>query len=159
MHYLEAEDHLAGVLGHEIAHAERRHSSVRMQKKYGSERLFELIVLTSPISLREAWALSMLNDLTSLGYSRSQEAEADEWSVHYLDGTDYACDATAGFFEKLTENNDGAEPPAIFSDHPASTERIRDIHREAGKLGCATELGDQSKWKNFQASLPAADAE
>ena len=154
IHYLEAEDHLAGVLGHEIAHAERRHSSVRMQKQYGSERMFEFIVLTTPISARAAWALSMLSDLVSLDYSRDQEAESDAYSVRYLSATDYACDATAGFFSKLTANSEGAEPPAFLSDHPPSESRIRDIQAEARKLGCSTELGDQSNWKALQASLP-----
>jgi predicted Zn-dependent protease len=154
IHYLEAEDHLAGVLGHEIAHAERRHSSTRIQKQYGSDRMFEFIVLTTPISARAAWALQMLTDLTSLDYSRDQEAEADQDSVRYLSSTDYACDATAGFFEKLTANNEGGEGPAFLSDHPASDSRIRDIKEEAAKLGCSTELGDQSNWRSLQASLP-----
>lgn len=39
VHYLDAEDHLAGVLGHEIAHAERRHSSTRLQREFGAQRL------------------------------------------------------------------------------------------------------------------------
>lgn len=155
--YLEAEDHLAGVLGHEIAHAERRHSSMRMQKKYGADRLFELIVLTTPISLRSAGALSIVTDLTSLSYSRDQEAESDTWSVRYLDGTDYACDATAGFFEKLTAAGDHSEPPAFLSDHPSSESRVQDIHIEAEKLGCSTKLGDQSKWRAFQTSLPPVE--
>lgn len=154
IHYLDAEDHLAGVLGHEIAHAERRHSSIRMQKKYGSDRLFELILLTTPISLRSAWALSIITDLTGLSYSRDQEAESDSWSVRYLNGTDYACDATAGFFEKLTAGSDHSEPPAFLSDHPSSESRVQDIHTEAERLGCSTGLADQSKWRNFQASLP-----
>ncbi len=154
IHYLEAEDHLAGVLGHEIAHAERRHSSIRMQKQYGNDRMFEFIVLTTPISARAAWALSMLGDLTSLVYSREQEAEADEYSVRYLESTDYACDATAGFFEKLTANNEGGDVAAFLSDHPSSESRIRDIHREAERLGCSTELGDQSNWQSLKAALP-----
>ncbi|MFW2405939.1 MAG: M48 family metalloprotease [Gammaproteobacteria bacterium] len=154
IHYLDAEDHLAGVLGHEIAHAERRHSSLRMQKQYGSDRLFDFTVLTTPISLRSAWALSMLTDLKNLDYSRDQEAEADRDSVHYLSSTDFACDATAGFFEKLTANADGAEIPTFLSDHPSSESRIRDIQKEAEKLGCSTELGDQSNWQSLQAALP-----
>lgn len=157
IHYLEAEDHLAGVLGHEIAHAERRHSSMRIQRKYGSDRLFELIVLTTPISVRDAWALSIVNDLTTLSYSRDQEAESDAWSVRYLKGSGYACDATAGFFEKLTAAGDHSEPPAFLSDHPSSESRVRDIHAEAERLGCSTELGDQSKWRRFQASLPPVE--
>ena len=96
----------------------------------------------------------MLTELTSLSYSRDQEAESDDYSVKYLASTDYACDATAGFFEKLTAENPGAEPPAFLSDHPASTDRVRDINRAAEKLGCSTELGDQSNWAALKAALP-----
>ena len=154
IHYLEAEDHLAGVLGHEIAHAEKRHSSTRMQKQYGADRLFEFAILTSPISARDAVAASILKDLVSLDFSRNQEAEADSLSVTYLSSTDYACDATAGFFEKLTANADDANIPAFLSDHPPSESRIRDIHKEADRLGCSTELGDQSNWQSLKAALP-----
>lgn len=152
--YLDAEDHLAGVLGHEIAHAEKRHSSIRMQKQFGTERLQELVILTTPISARDAWALSMLTDLTSLKYGRDQEAESDRMSVRYLDDTDYACDAAAGFFEKLTSSDEHQEPPAFLSDHPSSESRVEDIRKEAAKVGCKTTLGDQTKWQSFQASLP-----
>lgn len=154
IHYLDAEDHLAGVLGHEIAHAEQRHSSLRMQKQFGTERLQELVILTTPISARDAWAVSMLTDLTSLKFGREQEAESDRLSVHYLDNTDYACDSAAGFFEKLTAGDGHEEPPAFLSDHPSSESRVQDIRKEAAKLGCKTSLGDQSRWHSFQASLP-----
>ncbi len=153
IHYLEAEDHLAGVLGHEIAHAERRHSSIRMQKQFGASRLFELIVLTAPISARDAWALAIVSELTGLSYGRGQEAEADDYSVRYLADTDYACNATAGFFEKVSQEG-GARPPEFLSTHPASENRVRDINQTAKEAGCSTQLGDQSKWKAFQDSLP-----
>lgn len=154
IHYLEAEDHLAGVLGHEIAHAERRHSSLRMQKQYGADRLFEFAVLTAPISARDALAAKMLSDLVNLDFSRDQEAEADKYSVRYLETTDYACDATAGFFEKLTANDEGPNIPAFLSDHPPSEARIRDIHKEAERRACSTDLGDQSNWQSLKAALP-----
>ena len=48
--YLDREDHLAGVLGHEIAHAEKRHGSVRLQKEYGAKALTNFLLLTVPIS-------------------------------------------------------------------------------------------------------------
>lgn len=158
IHYLEAEDHLAGVLGHEIAHAERRHSSIRMQKQYGTDQLFRLIVLTTPISLRDAWAVQIVTELTGLSYGRDQEAEADDYSVRYLSDTDYACNATAGFFEKITAEG-GDAVPEFLSTHPASENRVMDINRAASEAGCSTELGDQSNWRAFQASLPPpADA-
>ncbi len=44
-----------------------------------------------------------------------------------------------------------------MSDHPDPESRIRDIRREAEELGCSTELGDQSEWRSFQASLPPVE--
>ncbi|MBK9400578.1 MAG: M48 family metalloprotease [Bacteroidetes bacterium] len=35
IHYLDSEDQLAEVLGHEIAHADLRHSTEQMTKNYG----------------------------------------------------------------------------------------------------------------------------
>ena len=125
-----------------------------MQKKFGADRLFELIVLTSPISLRDAWALAILTELTGLKYGRAQEAEADDYSVRYLEDTDYACNGTAGFFAKISREGAGGNVPEFLSTHPASDNRVRDINRMAEKVGCSTELGDQSSWHALQASLP-----
>ena len=152
--YLDAEDHLAGVLGHEIAHAERRHSITRLQKEFGKQRLLELLVLTVPATVGDVAAAAALNRLTNLSYSREQEAESDEWSVRYLADTEYACDGTAGFFEKIINEGQDVAIPAFLSDHPDSPSRVRDVKRLAQEMGCSTELGDQSAWRAFQASIP-----
>ena len=153
--YLDAEDHLAGVLGHEIAHAELRHSSLRLQKEYGVRRLLEFALLSRPVTAGDIANAAILKELTTLGYSRTQEAQADELSVAYLAGSGYACDGAAGFFEKLLAAGDNVEIPEFLSDHPDSAARVRDIRRKAQELRCATTVGDQSKWLNFQESLPS----
>lgn len=152
--YLDAEDHLAGVLGHEIAHAELRHSSLRLQKEYGVRRLLEFALLTGPVGVKDVANAAILKELTGLGYSRTQEAQADDFSVGYLADSRYACDGAAGFFEKLLTAGDNVEIPEILSDHPDSGARVREIRRKAQELRCRTELGDQSDWRAFQASLP-----
>lgn len=151
--YLDAEDHLAGVLGHEVAHAELRHSSIRMQREFGRQRILELIALTSP-TVGAVTSAVILKELTSLSYSRDQEADSDDLSVRYLDGSAYACDGAAGFFFKLLEQGADVGIPAYLSDHPDSEARVRDIRARAGTLGCSTALADQSNWQAFQASLP-----
>ena len=152
--YLDAEDHLAGVLGHEIAHAERRHSSLRLQKEYGTRKLLELAVWSPAVGLGDVIMAKMLTELTTLGYSRDQEADSDRLSVHYLADSDYACDGAAGFFEKLLGQGDNVAVPELLSDHPDSKARISDIKTEAAKLGCSTRLRDQTAWLQFKASLP-----
>ena len=67
-----------------------------------------------------------------------------------------AIDGTAGFFIKLKEAGDDVGIPEILSDHPDSGSRIREIQKEAKRLGCSTEPADPSRWKAFQASLPAS---
>ena len=155
--YLDREDHLAGVLGHEIAHAELRHGSIRLQKEYGVKALTGFLLLTVPISTGDLINAKILKDLLGLSYSRDQEAQADEYSVKYLSTSEYACDGTAGFFVKLKETGDDVRIPEILSDHPDSASRVREIQREAERLGCRTEPADPSKWKAFQASLPASE--
>jgi hypothetical protein len=66
-------------MGHEIAHAEKRHGSVRLQKEYGAKAL-----------------------------------------------------------TKLKETGDDVGIPEILSDHPDSGSRIREIQKEAKRLGCST---------------------
>ncbi len=152
--YLDSEDHLAGVMGHEIAHAELRHSSLRLQREYGAEQLFNFIVLTSPMSLGDAVALSILKDLKGLSYGRGQEADSDAMSVDYLADTTYACDGAAGFFEKILANQDDVRIPEILSSHPGSKNRVRDIRAKAEAVGCDTTPTADEQWKAFQASLP-----
>lgn len=155
--YLDAEDHLAGVLGHEIAHAEFRHSSLRLQKDFGVQRLLEFALLTAPVTVGDVANAAILKELTTLRYSRGQEAQADETSVAYLASTDYACDGAAGFFEKLLAAGDDVGIPEMLSDHPDSAARVRDIQAKAREIGCSTELGDPSRWRAFQASLPPVE--
>ena len=42
--YLDNEDDLAGVMGHEIAHADLRHSTKSMTREYGLQTLFDVVL-------------------------------------------------------------------------------------------------------------------
>lgn len=138
----------------EIAHAELRHSSLRLQKEYGAQRLFDLILLSKPVSVGDAVNASILKDLITLDFSRDQEAQADDYSVRYLSTSGYACDGTAGFFAKLLAQGQDARIPEFLSDHPASDSRVQAIRQAALEAGCSTELGDPLAWQAVQASLP-----
>ena len=159
VHYLDAEDHLAGVLGHEIAHAERRHSSVRLQREFGAQRLLEFVVLSQPVTVRDAVNAAIVKELITLRYSRGQETESDDYSVRYLSSTDYACDGTAGFFQKILDEGDGVRIPEFLSSHPDPAARVAAVRAKAQVLGCTTELVARVEWKAFQASLPAPETE
>ena len=158
--YLKQEDHLAGVLGHEIAHAEMRHSAMKLQKDYGRQAVISFLVLANPSTTIGGLIMAdVLNDLTGLRYGRSQEAEADEWSVKYLTGSGYACNGAAGFFEQMINDGDDVRIPEVLSTHPDSRKRVRDIKAMASDSGCSVELADNSGWEAFQNMLPNNAAE
>lgn len=146
--YLEVEDHFAGVMGHEIAHAANRHSTEQMTKAYGLTTLLDVVA-----GGNSGLAGDLATGFVGLEFSREDEAEADEYSVRYLCETDYAGNGTAGFFEKLTAEG-GAEIPEFLSTHPSSDSRIEDINASARAKGCDLTLNPNAQWDAFVASLP-----
>ena len=150
--FLEHEDHLAGVMGHEMAHAAERHSTEQLTKIYGFETLASFLLGDASDDL----AVQIAESLVSLQFSRDDEAEADEDSVRYLCETSYAADGTAGFFEKLIELGKEGYTPEFLSTHPSSDTRVEDIEALATQLGCSTVLLDEdgSMIGELQAALP-----
>lgn len=128
--YLDTEDQLAGVLGHEIAHAALRHSTRQMTKIYGLSALTSIATGKSDPGMLEQIALGLI----SLQFSRTHETEADEHSVIYLCGTDYHADGAAGFFKKIEGKGN---PPAFLSTHPDPGNRVQKIEGKAKELACA----------------------
>ena len=151
--YLDRADDLAGVLGHEIANAERRHSAVRLQKEYGRDRIMDFLFVGG-VGLPGLIQASILKDVLTRSYSRDQEAEADRLSVTYLAGTDYACNGAAGFFEKLQEEGQAEDVPEFLSDHPDSRSRIIMINQTSEEAGCNTSSKEDMDWVRFKALIP-----
>ena len=149
--YLDKADDLAGVMGHEIAHASERHSSDQMKQQLGLQ-LLSAVIFGEASSTQLA---QMAAGFFSLKFSREDEAESDEYSVIYLQDTDYACNGAATFFEKLTASGSSSGPEWL-STHPSPDSRVADINAKADALGCSkdpiTETG--MTYAQFQASLP-----
>ena len=95
---LDNEAALAGVLGHEIAHAENRHSTQRMTKAYGASILTS-IVLGNDAGQLEQLGANLLTGLALLKNSRDDEMEADEDSFYYLESTKWFPGGIKFFFE------------------------------------------------------------
>jgi predicted Zn-dependent protease len=152
--YLDKVDHLAGVLAHEIAHADQRHSTAQMTNQYG----LEFLVTMASGGSTQGQLAQVASGLTSLGFSRGFETDADEHSVDYLKSTRYACNGAAGFFVKLEAQGQGSSTPAFLSTHPNPDNRITKINDRAAKEGCSTTLwhdnGDNGAYTAMIATLP-----
>ncbi len=146
--FLDSEDELAGVLGHEIAHADRRHSTGQLTKQYGIGTLVGVATGGNPGLLTE-----LATGLLSLKFSRSDETEADEFSVIYLCPTDYNAAGAAGFFEKI-EAQGGQSQPQFLSTHPNPDNRIQNIRDDRTELGCTGTGTFDQEYMDFKNSLP-----
>ena len=146
--FLDSEDQLAGVMGHEIAHADRRHSTKQMTKMTG-------VSILSQVLLGNQQALAnVANQLVGLKFSRSHETDADDMSVKYLCATTYKADGAAGFFEKLTKQEGSARPPEFLSTHPNPDNRVAHIITNAKTMGCKGTAKNIEQYNAFKKSLP-----
>lgn len=147
--FLETKDDLAGVIAHEMAHADERHSTEQLTQQYGIVFLLEILTGGNPGAIA-----NILATLVSLRFSRADESEADRFSVIYLCETDYAANSAASFFEKLIEQGT-TSPPPFLSTHPSPENRVEAINLLAQERGCDTSFDSSpSAWQNFQQSLP-----
>jgi predicted Zn-dependent protease len=147
MKYLDSEDQLAGVLGHEIAHADMRHSTRQMTTMFGVQILLEVLAGNYNALKQVSGAL------IGLKFSRKHETEADEWSVRYLCPTDYNADGGAGFFEKI-EAQGGSKVPEFLSTHPDPGNRIEHFHNARVEQGCQGNQAFQTEYKAIIGRLP-----
>lgn len=146
--YLDTEHELAGVMGHEIAHADRRHSTDQLTQQYGLSVLLELALGQNQGTLSD-----MAANLITLKYSRKGEEEADDFSVIYMCPTDYRADGAAGFFEKLEAQGQAGSTPEFLSTHPSPDSRVDNIKKKSDDLNCTGSVKD-GQYQDFLNSLP-----
>lgn len=121
--FLETEDQLAGVIGHEIAHADLRHSTQQMTKQVGLSAILFFFGLNDNVFTE------MASGLANLSFSRDHETEADKYSVLYLSSTNYDPKGVSYFFEKLEKENKNQNQFQFLSTHPNPENRNQFIEK------------------------------
>lgn len=150
--FLDNEAEFAGVMGHEIAHADRRHSTETLTKVYGISILLN-IALGKDAGKAAEIAAQLATGASALAFSRDHEYEADEYAVKYLNATEYHPPALASFFEKL-ENMGGTRPPEFLSTHPSPDNRLEKIDEVWKSLGGEDGSFFETEYQDFINSLP-----
>jgi len=109
-------DELAGVLAHELGHVRKRHVMQALLRQFGLSIL--LGGANSDLG-------GTLGGLTSMGYSRKAEREADEFSRQRLAAAQISPAATGAFFGRLGKSDPaaGSKPLSYLSSHPDTAER------------------------------------
>ncbi len=138
MKFIDNEATLAGVMAHEIAHAERRHVTQRLTAYYGVSMLMSFILGGNPSLLAEI-ASNLFVGLAFLKNSRDDEAEADYYSIQYLKTTKYYPGGITFFFDKIREEQkrkgeDPGDLDRLLATHPLPEDRIQSARKELSTL-------------------------
>lgn len=148
--YLDNKSSLAGVMGHEMAHADKRHSTTQLTKQYGVQTMLDVV-----LGKDQGLLTQIGSQLVNLTFSRSDENQADEYSVKYLCPTKYQADGAANFFQKIIEQG-GTNPPEFLSTHPNPDNRVENIRKHAQEGACKSFIAsseNDTEYANFKASL------
>lgn len=134
--YLNSEAALAGVVAHEMAHVEKRHSTQRLTSAYGVQILLSLALGNNPSQIASIVA-NLFSGAAMLAYSRDMEDEADEFGIKYLEGTRYYPGSVKFFFEKMKADGKlkGNNVPVFLSTHPGPETRITNTNKRVRELG------------------------
>ncbi len=151
--YLDEEDDLMGVMGHEVAHSDLRHTIENIEKQQGIAFLVSLISGDDPSQLTQL-AGQIAGTAAGLSFSREFESEADARSVEYLAETEYACNGAFSFFQKLLDSNATGSTPEFLSTHPDPESRVEEINAKAAEIGCSTVPLAPASYQDFKNMLP-----
>lgn len=122
---------LAGVLGHELAHAARRHGPVREAEGRFVHWLARVFLADTGSAMTADIATLLLQGTV---YSREHEAEADEAGLRIAHAAGYDPEALVGFFERDATGG-GAASPSFFRSHPTHAERVAALRAQIATEG------------------------
>jgi predicted Zn-dependent protease len=147
---LDNEAQFAGVMAHEMVHADRRHSTDQLTIAYGLDILLSIALGNDPNAIAQI-AADLAAGLSSLAFSRQDEYEADEYAVKYLYPTEEDAASLADFFIML-ENQ--PSPPTFLSTHPSPEDRVQKINDHFQALGGVHGGTFVTRYNEFKSSLP-----
>lgn len=109
----DSEAELAGLLGHEVAHAVLSHGYQRIAKGALLSNLNRVIPYGD-----------FLAELLSRRYSRQHEQQSDILGTRVLSGANYAADGVRNLMMTLDDLYGDKAPPRWLSTHPPSSDRV-----------------------------------
>ncbi len=123
MEYVKSDDELAGVVGHEVVHADHHHSKAAIEKAMTAGLLVELVTQKSSASIQQAAKIA-LNLEMQQGY-REKEYEADHFGTGYAFRAGYRASGLRSLLEYLyKKEGDPARITWLLQSHPPLVKRI-----------------------------------
>ncbi len=132
--FIDDDDALACIIGHETAHVVRRHVVKQMSDAQGKGMLVDLAsILTRSAAVQQIGGT--LYQMDQLHYSRNDEYEADRWGEKFAYNAGFDPSGmvrTMILFEKMDKEQ--AMPPAYALDHPISHNRALRVMEQYREL-------------------------
>ena len=164
---MNSEAELASVLGHEVGHVAARHANKRNNRStIASVLAAGLGAVTGSDALAQIAGYG--SQLYTLGYSRSQEYEADGLGVRYMTAAGYDPYAAASMLTALDAGTtlqariagrDAKAVPGWASTHPNSADRITRARALAAKqTGAVRATGEDIAFLKMLDGLPYDDS-
>lgn len=137
MPVLKTEGALAAVLGHEVAHATRRHGKERYARAMRENLLGLAIGAGVAVGGQFLCKTDTCRTMAALGgaaagfaitffdrkFSRGDETEADKFGQVYMARAGYDPAESVKLWERMGAANKGKAPPEFMSTHPSDTTR------------------------------------
>ncbi len=136
MDFIENDDELAAVIGHELTHVALRHS-VTMIKKDLRDSLINMAILVATREPNAMLANQMIQQSKVDMYGRQAEIDADRFGIRYAQAAGFDPVYFLTFLEKL-ERNSTHEPDLLqdyFDFHPPMDERKALVRSELLSIG------------------------
>jgi len=156
LHCCESEDELAAVLAHEICHVEQKHGlsvikqgrlteaftiiAAESAKQLGSE---ELASLTREF---EASVSDVVMTLTTSGYSRTQERDADAAAVQLLRRAGYPEASIIAMLKRMDERLADAGGLGFAKTHPSAQSRVDALASTVGQTELVSDAAREARF-------------
>lgn len=154
--FVDNEATLAGILGHEIAHAERRHATRRMSSALGVQILLAVALGEKPSQLAQISG-NLFAGLGLLVNSRADEKESDTYALKYLRTTEYYPGGIRYFFEKVGQGRKGGAFERFLSTHPLPQDRIEHVDKLLMQMNAPEPVEENlfgKRYAEFKRTLP-----
>lgn len=122
--FVQSDDELAAIIGHETGHNERRHVVMFANKAQIANIIFSLAALFSPI----VWRFGQVAEAGLLmKWSREDESQADAYGVLLMTRAGFDPYAAVTFMQHLdAAHHEGMNiVDRMFADHPATPDRVK----------------------------------
>ena len=136
LRFVESDDELAVILGHELAHHTRHH----LPKEFGTSILTSMVGFTAAVGteiLVPGAGVAVLRGVKGAfdaTFSQDFEREADDIGLRYAHRAGYDVEAGRRVWERFAVEMPRSMTRHLFSTHPTSPERLVHMEKSAAAL-------------------------